>query len=100
MIYRALTDRVAQIAADIGNQFPSLLPGDCVHIATAIDARADVLFTYDGAGQRRRPGAMLRYDARIGTPPLRIMVPFDPWPTLGLDLRGRDVSEPPAGSST
>ena len=74
---RVLTPRIAERAAEIGDRFPRLLPPDCVHIATAIEAEADVLFTYDGAGQRRRPGAMLRYDWRIGDG-LRIMEPFVP----------------------
>ena len=74
---RVLTPRIAERAAEIGDTFPRLLPADCVHIATAIEARADVLFTYDGAGQRRRPADMLRYDRRIGDG-LRIMQPFVP----------------------
>lgn len=75
---RVLTPRIAERAAEIGDMFPRLLPPDCVHIATAIEAGADVLFTYDGETQRRRrPGAMLRYDQRIGDG-LRIMVPFVP----------------------
>lgn len=74
---RVLTPRIAERAAEIGDTFPRLLPPDCVHIATAIEAEADVLFTYDGAGQRRRPGAMLRYDRRMGNG-LRIMKPFVP----------------------
>ena len=86
LVYRALTDRTGLTAAEIGNTYPSLLPADCAHIATAIEARADVLFTYDGAGQRRRPSEMLRYDNMIGDPPIRIMEPFDPWPALGLEF--------------
>ena len=74
---RVLTPRIAERAAEIGDTFPRLLPPDCVHIATAIEAGADVLFTYDGVGQRRRTGAMLRYDRRIGDS-LRIMEPFIP----------------------
>lgn len=74
---RVLTPRIAERAAEIGDTFPRLLPPDCVHIATAIEAEADVLFTYDGAGQRRRTGAMLRYDRRVGDG-LRIMQPFVP----------------------
>lgn len=73
---RVLTPRIAERAAEIGNHYPRLLPGDCVHIATAIDARADVLFTWDGAGQRRRPGEMLRYDGLIEG--LAIKAPFVP----------------------
>lgn len=84
LIYWAVTDRVAQYAADIGNKYPSLLPGDCVQIATAALSRASVLLTYDGAGQRRRPRDMLRYDGLIGTPPVAIKEPWDMWPTLGL----------------
>ncbi len=94
LVYRAVTDRTAQLAADIGNTYPSLLPGDCVHIATAIEVKADVLFTYDGAGQRRRPGEMLRYDKMIGSPPLRIIEPFDPWPALGLEFAESSGSAP------
>ena len=74
---RVLTPRIAERAAEIGDTFPRLLPADCVHIATAIEAGVDVLFTYDGAGQRRRPADMLRYDRRIGDG-LRIMQPFVP----------------------
>jgi predicted nucleic acid-binding protein len=73
---RAVTPRVADKAADIGNTYPRLLPADCVHIATAIDAGADVLVTWDGSGQRRRPGTMLRYDGRIDG--LAIKEPFVP----------------------
>lgn len=74
--YRVLTPRIASHAAEIGNRFPRLLPPDCVHIATALEANADVLFTWDGAGRRRRPGDMLRYDGMIDG--LRIMQPFVP----------------------
>ena len=74
---RVLTPRIAERAAEIGDTFPRLLPPDCVHIATAIEAGVEVLFTYDGAGQRRRPAAMIRYDRRIGDG-LRIMQPFVP----------------------
>lgn len=80
-----LTPRIAERAADIGNAYPSLLPGDCVHIATAIESGADVLFTWDG-GQRRRPGTMLRYDGEIDG--LAIMEPFVP---MG------PMFDPPAG---
>lgn len=69
-----LTERIALKAAGIGDRYPRLLPGDCVHIATALAANCDVLFTYDGAGRRRRPDEMLRYDGRIDG--LRIMEPF------------------------
>lgn len=35
------------MARDIGEKNPSLTPADTVHIATAIVAKADVLFTLD-----------------------------------------------------
>ena len=82
LMIRALTPRIADMAADLGNRYPDLLPGDCVHIATAMDADVDVLFTYDGVGRRRRPDRMLRYDEKIGDPPLRIKKPWDIWPTI------------------
>lgn len=81
--YQVLTPRIAQEAAGIGDRFPKLTPGDCVHIATAIAVKADYLFTWDGASPaRRRPGAMLRYDGRIGIPPLTIREPFPPYGPL------------------
>ena len=59
-----LTEHIAERARDIGNKFPKLLPGDCVHIATAVQFGVDALFTRDGSGLegRRRPGhdAVLR----------------------------------------
>jgi predicted nucleic acid-binding protein len=106
LIYYTLTDSVARDAAKIGNDFPSLLPGDCVHIATADRAKADVLFTYDGFGQRRRPDQMMRYSERIGDPPLKIIEPVDLWPTLGLpneravpNLGLASAPPPPSGQS-
>jgi predicted nucleic acid-binding protein len=84
--YRVLTQFVAQRAAEIGNEFPSLTPADCVHIATAESANVDVLMTYDGAHGtgRRKPRDMIRYDGKIGSPGLSIREAFDPWPKLGL----------------
>jgi predicted nucleic acid-binding protein len=85
LIVRPVLAHIADLAADIGNEYPALMPTDCIHIATALDIQADVLFTYDGATMgRRRIDAMLRYDGRIGLPPLAIREPFDPWPDLGL----------------
>ena len=73
-----LTERIAERAQDIGNEFPRLLPGDCVHIATVEQFGVDALFTRDGSGLegRRRPGTMLRYDRQIDG--LRIVEPFNP----------------------
>lgn len=74
---RALTPHTAQLAQSIGNEHPALTPADCVHIATALDARCEILFTLDGIGARRRPKDMLRYSRQIGNPPLPITPPFE-----------------------
>ena len=78
LVVRPLTEHIAFKAQDIGNEFPQLLPGDCVHIATAIQFGVDALFTRDGSGLegRRRPGTMLFYDGQIEG--LRIVEPFNP----------------------
>jgi predicted nucleic acid-binding protein len=71
-----VTPRIAAEAARIGYENPSVTPTDCVHIATAIEAKADVLFTFDGAGtKRRKQGAMIALSGRVGDPPLRIREP-------------------------
>jgi predicted nucleic acid-binding protein len=77
--YRPLTPYLAQQAQNIGKDFPKLLPVDCVHIATAIEAKANVLFTFDGSGaKRRRPSDMIAHSRKIGNPPLLIREPFIP----------------------
>jgi predicted nucleic acid-binding protein len=77
----AVTRSVAFLAAQIGFEYPELLPPDCIHLATAVQANADVFFTHDGAGKRRRPRHLLSYDRKVGTPPLRIAEP-----SVSLDL--------------
>lgn len=77
--WRPVTPFIAEEAMRIGQAHPDLLPADCVHIATAIAAKARILFTFDGEGaQRRRPDKMLHWDDKIGSPPLRIHEPFVP----------------------
>jgi predicted nucleic acid-binding protein len=72
----AVTRTIALLARDIGTAHPDLTPADCVHLATALEAKARVFFTYDGEGApRRRSRKLLTYDNRIGKPPLRIVVP-------------------------
>jgi predicted nucleic acid-binding protein len=82
--YIALTPSIAGRAQEIGLQYSLLTPGDCVHIATAEAAGADILFTYDGVKdiQRRNPRKMLSYSGTFSG--LRIEVPYDPWPALAL----------------
>ena len=74
-----LTPQIAQEAQEIGRRFPRLLPGDCIHIATAIAAGTAALFTFDGVGpKRRRPSDMIAHSGKIGNPPLKICEPFLP----------------------
>jgi predicted nucleic acid-binding protein len=77
--WRPVTPFIAEEAMRIGQSHPDLLPADCVHIASAVAAKASVLFTFDGEGaKRRKPSKMLHWDDKIGTPPLRIHEPFVP----------------------
>ena len=71
-----LTPAIAAMARDLGERNPSLTPVDTVHIATAIVAKADVLFTFDGAGKKRKPKYMIANSEKFGTPPLMISAPF------------------------
>lgn len=72
----ALTRHIAQMARNIGGQFTHLTGADCVHVATALHAKADVMFTYDGVSAGGpRPRHLLYYSRKIGSPPLRIEVP-------------------------
>ncbi len=92
-----LTEYIANRAAEIGNDYPDLLPADCVHIATAEFQKVDVLFTYDGEGKgRRRPGKMLAHDGTIGPAMLRISEPFVPLgPMFDLAALDRSPRTPP-----
>ena len=75
--FYGLTRGIAKRSRDIGSAHPRLSVPDSIHIATAIEAGADVLFTYDGDQKKesRRSGRMLQYHNQIGMPPLRIEVP-------------------------
>jgi predicted nucleic acid-binding protein len=79
VIIRPITEFVAFRAAEIGNNYPDLLPADCLHVASAEFDKVDVLFTFDGEGKHRRnPQKMLHYDGLIGPSLLRIAEPFVP----------------------
>lgn len=71
-----LTPGIAAMARDIGEKHPAITPTDAIHIATAIVANADVLFTFDGVGKRRRPKSMIANTGKIGNPPLKISEPY------------------------
>ncbi len=75
----AVTPDIAAMAREIGEKHHRLTPTDTIHIATAIVAKADVLFTFDGAkkiGNRRRQKDMIMNSGKIGTPPMKIAEPF------------------------
>jgi predicted nucleic acid-binding protein len=55
-----------------------LMPGDAIHVATALLAQVDVLYTYDSKKNRRK--GLLRHHLKLGAPPLRIEVPPKPTP--------------------
>jgi predicted nucleic acid-binding protein len=94
----ALTGTIAQRAREIGNRFPSITVPDAIHVATALHAKAEVLFTYDGAAdrkERRRSGTLLKYNEQIGDPPLKIQIP---WVYSGsMDVLKRQIEQ--AGGS-
>ena len=71
IIKRPLIEYLGARAQQIGMDNPLLMPGDCVHIATAEQMKVDVLFTYDGGYKvgRRKPDRMLAYD---GQHPVRL----------------------------
>jgi hypothetical protein len=96
---RPVTERIGLRAREIGERFPAVLALDTIHIATALDnPRSDVLFTFDGAGKRRRPGKMigLSRDPELATPPLAICPPFIPAGELFDEqyLSGQRVASP------
>jgi len=53
-------------------QYPSLRTMDAIELASAVYARVDVMYTYDGSGTRR---GLISLDGLVGTPPLRIQLP-------------------------
>lgn len=77
IVVRAIDRSVAIAASELGRSF-GLKPADAIHVATAVDVKADVLYTYDGsAGGRKK---MISFSGKIGTPPLLIMTPPKPPP--------------------
>lgn len=54
----------------------NLMPLDAIHVATAVLAGTEVLYTYDGIKKRRK--GLIRHSGRFGTPPLEIMPPPTP----------------------
>lgn len=92
LTYFVLTEAIAKRAQQIGADFPELMPADCTHIATALEAHAEVLFTFDGARSgRRKPTNMIARSGQVGGDPvLRITEP-DAW--FGTMFQGTAASQ-------
>jgi predicted nucleic acid-binding protein len=73
--FYAVTRKIALRARDEGAKY-SLSVCDAVHVATALEGNASVLFTYDGyLGDGKPVTRLLALDRKIGKPPLRIELP-------------------------
>lgn len=53
-------------------QHPWLKTMDAIELASALYARVDIMYTYDGSGNKR---GLISLDGLVGNPPLRIQVP-------------------------
>ena len=76
----SLSPRISELAATIGSDYNAITVPDAIHVATAWSEKVDSMLTLDGSPdkERRRSGQLLFYDAKIGTPPLKIALPERP----------------------
>ena len=76
----SLSPRIGELAATIGAEYNAITSPDAVHIATAWSEKVNVMLTLDDSPdkERRRSGQLLYYDEKIGTPPLKIVLPERP----------------------
>jgi predicted nucleic acid-binding protein len=72
---RPVTREIAEYAHEIV-RVHKLTNLDAIHVATAIKSKAPVIYTYDGVKQRRK--GLIRFNKKIGTPPILIEPPPDP----------------------
>jgi predicted nucleic acid-binding protein len=72
--FYGVTRRIALRARDEGAKHSLSIP-DAIHVATALEAKAKVLFTYDGLKKDAPISGLLRLNGQMGNPPLRIEVP-------------------------
>ncbi len=72
--FYGVTRRIALRARDEGAKYSLSIP-DAIHLATALEAQANVMFTYDGLKKGTPVGGLLKLNGQVGSPPLRIEVP-------------------------
>jgi predicted nucleic acid-binding protein len=76
-----VTRTIAARARRIGSAYGIGVP-DSIHVATAIEAQSEWLFTYDGKHENKNDDGLLAMDGKINDPdivsgkPLRIVLPF------------------------
>lgn len=73
---RPVTREIAEIAHSLTRKH-RLTNIDAIHIATALKSCVPVFYTYDGKKPKRK--ALLPLNKKIGSPPLRIEVPPNPF---------------------
>jgi hypothetical protein len=80
---------IAENAQEL-SRIHKIKPPDAIHIATAIKRKADIMHSYDNA----KPYSPLRFNGKIGNPPLEISKPKFLDPQLLLDLKADDARHP------
>ena len=75
-----VTDLSRKIRDSHARKGVTLDANDCVHLASAILYKADVLYTLDGNSENPKPNSLLLLDGQAGYPPIR--KPFKPQGSL------------------
>jgi predicted nucleic acid-binding protein len=80
IIVRATDRFIAERAQELTRAHADLTNIDAIHVATALERRVAVLYTFDGAKERGKGkrSDLIRHHLKIGNPPLRIEAPPDP----------------------
>ncbi len=89
-------DRIIALRASEITQDHGLTNADAIHVATALEMKAAVMYTYDAPKKKRR--GLLGQNGKIGNPPLRIEIP--PKPSLGPLYDKRPEAEGESTSET
>jgi len=74
----------------------NIMPLDAIHLAAAVRAGVPMIHTYDSKKHRRK--GLLKWNGKIGTPPISIVVPPDP--PKNLLTFAKPVELPEAASET